>query len=67
MKIEIRTVNTFRTTSLTGMHMKEWMSEVNIQVTDICNEAEHEEKIRAIGNERMALEREMKRLMGLIK
>ncbi len=67
MKIEIRTVNTFRTTSLTGMHMKEWMSEVNIKITDICNEPEHEEKIRAIGNERMSLEREMKRLMGLIK
>jgi hypothetical protein len=61
-------VNTYRTTSsMTGMHMKEWMSEVNIKITDICNEPEHEEKVRALGNERMVLEREMKRLMGLIK
>ena len=67
MKIKIRTVNTFRTTSLTGMRMKEWMSETHIQVTDICDEAEHEAKIAAIGNDRMSLEREMKRLMGFIK
>jgi hypothetical protein len=67
MKIEIRTVNSFRTTSLTGMHLKEWMYEAHIQVTIAVDEHEHEAKVAQIGNERMALEREMKRLMGLIK
>jgi hypothetical protein len=69
MKIEIRTVNTVRTTtnSLTGMHMQEWMKEVNIKISSISTEEENDAKMECIGSQRRAIDREMMRLMNLIK
>jgi uncharacterized membrane protein (DUF106 family) len=68
MKIEIRTVNTVRNTtnSLTGMHMQEWMKEVNIKISS-STEEENDNKMECIGSQRRAIDREMMRLMGLIK
>ena len=69
MKIEIRTVNTVRTTNnaFTGMHMQEWMKEVNIKISSISTEEENDAKMECIGSQRRAIDKEMKRLMGLIK
>ena len=69
MKIEIRTVNTVRTTNnaFTGMHMQEWMKEVNIKISSISTEKENDEKMASIGADRKAIDREMSRLMNLIK
>ena len=68
MKIEIRTVNTVRNTtnSLTGMHMQEWMKEVNIKIS-FTEEKENDEKMASIGADRKAIDNEMRRLMNLIK
>jgi hypothetical protein len=69
MKIEIRTVNTVRNTtnSLTGMHLSEWMEEVNIKISFITEEKENDDKMECIGSQRRAIDREMMRLMSLIK
>lgn len=69
MKIEIRTVNTVRNTtnSLTGMHLSEWMEEVNIKISFITEEKENDNKMAAIGASRKAIDHEMMRLMNLIK
>lgn len=69
MKIEIRTVNTVRTTnnSMTGMFMQEWMKEVNIKISSISTEEENDAKMELVGSSRKAIDREMMRLMNLIK
>lgn len=69
MKIEIRTVNTVRTTnnSMTGMFMQEWMKEVNIKISYTSTEEENDAKMECIGSNRKAIDREMLRLMNLIK
>lgn len=73
-KIEINTVNVIRTDrrdSHTGMKLQIWIKQEMHLTAEVSNEEmwrdNNEEKIRAIGMDRMPLEREMKRLMGLIK
>lgn len=69
MKIEIRTVNTVRTTnnSMTGMFMQEWMKEVNIKISYTSTEEENDAKMSLVGSSRKAIDKEMMRLMNLIK
>lgn len=69
MKTEIRTVNTVRTTNnaFTGMYMKEWMEEVNIKISHTTTEEENDAKMVLVGSSRKAIDREMMRLINLIK
>ena len=75
MKISVHISNNIRTFTLSTARegnqtvMKTVLSEIKeeIHLYATVEQCEHGEKIAAIGNDRKAIDREMMRLMGLIK
>ena len=75
MKISVHIVNNIRTFTLSNARegsqtvMKTVLSEIKEEINIRCTveQCEHGDKLAAIGNDRKAIDKEMMRLMGLIK